>query len=122
VLPAPVQERVRVVRIAVLGRWRRRRPTGSVVVPGSGPVVVLTGLGVPWDRMSEIIEERHTHDERLVVVTDQPVMQIARDAAAIVEYVPRRPGDPRVHDLVEARLAEIRRVYAASRIEEVDEC
>ena len=97
-----------------MGHRRTARP---IVIPGTGSVVLLNALGLDWAVTVEAIGRRAGRTERLVVVTDQPVMHLARELPIVVEFLPMTDlphgDDPRVA----ARLAEITRVYAVERIE-----
>lgn len=66
-----------------------------------------------WPVTASEIERRAGRPERLVVVTDQPAMHLARELSTMVEYVPSDSIgiDPAFAD---KRLAELRRLYAVT--------
>jgi hypothetical protein len=83
------------------------------VLSGSGPVVLLDARGMEWSVTVSELERRGGRPERLVVVTDQPVMHLARELPTMVEYLPSdtdriEPG------FADKRLAELRRLYAVT--------
>jgi hypothetical protein len=84
----------------------------TVMVPGTGPVVVVDLVGRSWDDLERTVAERSGRSERLVVLTDRPEMHRARGVGCIVEYVPGSSPER-----VVARLAELVRLYAADRVE-----
>ena len=116
VLSPAWQDRARRIRIRVQRRTGRRRLARPVTIPGSGPVVLLNAIGVDWAETIEEVDRRSGLTERVVVVTDQPVMHLARELPIVVEYVPVHDGTVGSDALGAARLAEILRVYAVERI------
>lgn len=90
------------------------RPTATPLrPPGPGPVVVLDARGREWSEVETALENRRAMVERLIVLTDQPVMHVARTTRGIIEYLPTC-GDP---DFAAKRFAEIARVYGVDRWE-----
>lgn len=89
----------------------------AVRPPGEGPVIALDARGVPWSDVTAELRGRSSDAERVIVVTDQPVMHVARNASAIVEFVP--PGTDASFAI--ARFVEIARVYGVERWESFPE-
>lgn len=73
-------------------------------------MVLLDVRCVDWDQGRSLIEDRSAYNERLVVVTDQPVIHLARDLRVVLEFVPSATHEDD-RRFAEARLAEICRVY-----------
>jgi hypothetical protein len=115
-LPLPWQDRIRLVRIRIQRRFGLRT-TRPVVIPGEGPVVLLNAIGSTWEATVAAVDRRTLRAERLVVVTDQPVMHLARALPIVVEYVPA--GSLCEPAQVASRLAEIVRVYAVERVDAI---
>lgn len=111
-LPEPIRHRVRTlwlwVQVAVL-----HRTPSPVRPPGEGPIVGLDARARAWPDVAKVLAARSGRSERLVVVTDQPVMHLARSVRGVIEFVPHNddPGFGR------DRLAEIGRVYDVERWE-----
>lgn len=116
-LPRSWKARLQVLRtrFAVWVGPFRRRPRSPIHIPGRGPVVLLYALGTEWPLVEAEVERRREAPERLVVVTDQPVMHVARRLPIVVEMVPAVSGFGAA--LLERRLEEIVRVYAVERTE-----
>ena len=68
-----------------------------------------------WSNTLAELERRSDRVERLVVVTDQPVMHLARELPVMVEYVPP-DTDGTNPDFMTRRLDELRRLYVATTV------
>lgn len=82
-------------------------------------MTLLDARGVEWCRAAAAVADRAGRVERLVVVTDQPVMHEARSLPGIVEYVPADAGVASP-GFSAARLDEIRQVYAVTVDDRID--
>jgi predicted O-methyltransferase YrrM len=60
----------------------------------------------PWSDVIECVESRST-SERLVIITDQPMMHLARELPCVVEYVPASMDETESA----SRLDELRKLY-----------
>ncbi|HEY5663139.1 MAG TPA: hypothetical protein VIS05_03795 [Ilumatobacter sp.] len=110
VLPGPLRTTLRSAWWWVQVSLLHRTPT-PVRPAGDGPIVGIDARGHDWPDVLAALAGRRERPERLVVVTDRPVMHLARAVDWVVEFLPPSPID----GLATARLAEIDRVYDIER-------
>jgi hypothetical protein len=80
---------------------------------------MLDAIGADWALVESTLSARAELSERLIVVTDQPMMHLAHRIRRTIEFV--STSGPPDAAYIRRRLDEIERVYAVEQVIRVDD-